>query len=190
MRINSLLYDSLVTYFQDCTKNKILIKTLDKQDGLSLRLIDWFITNYSKKYNIFYLIYKTKDGELTINGGNNNVIYSQFNVYQSYKSQLKAYSKKKFDPFCRRDRMIFESQLGKIETTIGQLNFFKWAISNLIIEYINIHKNEIEEDMNQSLKNMKLKHTNEKGRKKRQELSISASRGLNKNRLCVLLDFN
>ena len=56
MRINSLLYDSLVTYFQDCTKNKILIKTLDKQDGLSLRLIDWFITNYSKKYNIFYLI--------------------------------------------------------------------------------------------------------------------------------------
>ena len=86
--------------------------------------------------------------------------------------------------------MVFESQLGKIETTIGQLNFFKWAISNLIIEYINIHKNEIEEDMNQSLKNMKLKHTNEKGRKKRPELSISASRGLNNNRLCVLLDFN
>ena len=183
-----LLYDSLHSYFEGDFLVK-LTKTLDKNEGLSLRLIDWFITNYSKKFNIYYLIYETPGGKKTLSETGNK-IYTQFNVYQSYKSQLKAYSKKKFDPFCRRDRMVFESQLGKIETTIGQLNFFKWAISNLIIEYINIHKNEIEEDMNQSLKNMKLKHTNEKGRKKRQELSISASRGLNKNRLCVLLDFN
>ena len=115
------------------------------------------------------------------------------NVYHSYKSQLKAYSKQKFDPFCRRERIVFTSPGGSIETTVGQLNFFKWALNNLVIDYIETHKQDIEDDMNDSLKSIKLKYDvkNNKGtRKKRQELSLSASRGLNRNQVSVLLDFN
>ena len=94
MGFDGLLYNSLQQYFTDNSMNEKLNKTLDKHDGLSLRLIDWFITNYSKKNNIYYLIYKTSTGNLTLHD-KGNVIDSQFNVYQSYKSQLKAYSKKK-----------------------------------------------------------------------------------------------
>ena len=112
------------------------------------------------------------------------------NVYHSYKSQLKAYSKKRFDPFCRRDRLEFMVNDNPIETTIGQLNFFKWAIKNLVIEYIVNHKTEIEADMNDSLKKTKETGVKKGDRKKRQELSLSATRGLNYNRVPIQLDFN
>jgi len=138
------------------------------------------------------LIYKTPTGKLTLHESGNTII-SQFNVYQSYKAQLKAYSKKRFDPFCRRERTLFTCGDTSLETTIGQLNFFKWAIANLVIDYIEIHKEDIEEDMNQSLKDIKIKYSDKHKtgtRKKRQELSLSASRGLNKTQLSILLDFD
>ena len=114
------------------------------------------------------------------------------NVFHSYKSQLKAYSKKKIDPFCRRDRLLFKiDDNHSVETTIGQLNFFKWAISNLILEYIKINKDEIETDMNTCLKQMKLNHNKKNNsRKKRQELSLSATRGLSMNHVPIEIIFD
>ena len=112
-------------------------------------------------------------------------------MYSIIKSQLKSYSKKRFDPFCRRERINFNYQGGKnIETTIGQLNFFKWAIDNLIIEYIKNNYKEIEEDMNESYNSIKKQKKNSHERKKREELSKSASRGLNCNKVKIILDFN
>ena len=114
------------------------------------------------------------------------------NVFHSYKSQLKAYSKKRFDPFCRRDRLLFviDDEVS-VETTIGQLNFFKWAISNLILDYIEQNKQIIESDMNSCLKIMKINHNKKDGlRKKRQELSLSATRGLKMNHVPIELEFN
>ena len=72
---------------------------LTGNSDLSLRLIDWFVTNYAKKFNISYM---TK--------ANKHVI-----VYLSYKSHLKAYSKKMFDPFCRWKRIKFRD----MDTTVG-----------------------------------------------------------------------
>ena len=114
------------------------------------------------------------------------------NVFHSYKSQLKAYSKKKFDPFCRRDRILFKIDKDhSVETTIGQLNFFKWAISNLVTDYIQMNKNEIEYDMNSSLKLMKINSEKKSGsRKKRQELSLSATRGLKMNNVPIEINFD
>ena len=66
---------------------------------------------------------------------------------------MKAYSKKQFDPFCRRNRILFEYKLSEnqdtqfIKTTVGQLNFFRWAIQTQIISYINKNITSIEEDM-------------------------------------------
>lgn len=103
---------------------------------LSLRIIDWFVTNYSKKHNIVI----ERHGK-------------PFIVYLEYKSQLKAYSKKQFDPFCRRARIHFEYAQGtNFETTIGQLNFFRWAIENNIIDYIMAHYEAIEADMTVTFK--------------------------------------
>jgi hypothetical protein len=113
-------------------------------------------------------------------------------VFHSYKSQLKAYSKKGFDPFCRRERLLFIiDENHSVETTIGQLNFFKWAITNLILDYIEENKEDIEIDMNTCLKQMKLNHDKKNGsRKKRQELSLSATRGLNMNHVPIEVSFD
>lgn len=105
---------------------------------ISLRLIDWFVTNYAKRHNIGYVL-----------GG------QEFMVYMSYKSQLKAYSKKLFDPFCRRERIMFS--LPGVEafvTTVGKLNFFRWAIEKNIIEYLKLNCETVETEMNSHMKQL------------------------------------
>jgi hypothetical protein len=73
----------------------------------------------------------------------------RFKVYLDYKLNLKAYSKKRFDPFCRWDRIAFPYLNNSyIQTTVGQLNFFKWAIDNQVIHYIEANYRDIEYDMN------------------------------------------
>ena len=166
-----------------------LLRVIKYKKSISLRLIDWFTTNYSKKYNVIYVIYKDSDGNKTLK--ETDIINSQFNVYNSYKSQLKAYSKKKFDPFCRRERIDFTIQGNTINTTIGQLNFFKWIINNNILEYIETNIEDIESDMNYSLKEIKKNYKKvDNMRKPRQELSKSALKCLNKTPLKVSITFD
>ena len=140
---------------------------LDGTSHLSLRLIDWFVTNYSKKYNVAYL---TKSQKHVI-------------VYLSYKSHLKAYSKKMFDPFCRWKRIKFHD----FETTVGQLNFFEWAISDDILEYLETHREEVHADMELRLHEQKEESV---PRKKRHELSHSATKSLAKHSVNVKVSFN
>jgi len=187
----TLLLNSLHSFYNIPYNGERLLNILNNKINISLRSIDWFITNYSKKNNIYYNIYRNKEDIPTLKDDNNLV--TNINVFQSYKSQLRAYSKKRFDPFCRRNRIQFECRGEIIDTTIGQLNFFKWAINNLIVDYISIHKDKIEYDMNSCLKEMKLQGSlmkKEGKRKKRQELSLSATRGLSKNNVMVHLEFD
>lgn len=189
---NSVLLNSLQTYYRNNKNSSKLIEILKEENKISLRIIDWFVTNYSKKNNTYYTIFETPTKKKTFVCENNKIL-KQFNTYHAYKSQLKSYSKKKFDPFCRRNRIMFDCNGVEIETTIGQLNFFKWAIDNLIIDYIKNNYTEIENDMNNCYNSVKIqkKEKKEKNeRKRRQELSKSASRGLNSNTMKVVLDFN
>ena len=186
--MNNILYESLHKYYSN---NKNINKFNDCIHGpnkISLRVIDWFVTNYSKKNNIFFEIFKTPSGKWTFKP-EGNILHKQVNIYNMYKSQLKSYSKKKFDPFCRRDRINFNCNNIDIETTMGQLNFFKWAIDNMVIEYITLNNKDIENDMNICYNSNK-KNKNTKKRKKRQELSKSASRGLNATSHKIKLDFS
>lgn len=189
MKNDLLLLESLRKFYSDKENGEKLFSILMNTRLISLRSIDWFITNYSKKNNICYLLYETEDRKYSFNNEHNK-FHIGLNVYHSYKSQLKAYSKKRFDPFCRRDRIDFKINDNKIETTIGQLNFFKWAISNLVIDYILENKKVIEKDMNECLKKTKNEGIKIGRRKKRQELSLSATRGLNLNRIPIQLDFD
>jgi len=170
---NNLLYISLQKYYSDENKLDILLKYL-RYEKISLRIIDWFVTNYSKKHDTIY-----------------NINDKQFNVFHSYKSQLKSYSKKYFDPFCRRNRINYKyNDIDSISTTIGQLNFFRWAIDTNLIEYIINNYNTIETDMNESIQIVRKKYVNNNTRKKRQELSLSASRGLNKHHGNIVIRFD
>ena len=124
-------------YNQRGTIDKI-VPVVNCMSNVSLRLLDWFVTNYSKKKNIIIPLQKHgPDATPTF-----------FNVYLSYRAQLKAYSKQYFDPFRRRDRINYYYAEDKyIETTIGQLNFFRWVIENDVLEYIDSHAQDIEADM-------------------------------------------
>ena len=162
------------------------IDKVNKQN-ISLRIIDWFVTNYSKKY---FIVYEQSVGTM----GD-----YRFKVYNDYKLKLKSLSKKLFDPFCRWDRITIPVDVDKnIETTIGQLNFFKWAIENRILEYIEEHYQEIESDMNLFNSASKRRKTpdsisidgvNEKTRKKREELSISACKCIKKENIKIIVKF-
>tara|TARA_B100001094_G_C18116865_1_gene764528 strand:- start:130 stop:696 length:567 start_codon:yes stop_codon:yes gene_type:complete len=186
-----ILLESLQNYYTDENHMGQLLSILCGKQKISLRIIDWFVTNYSKKYNIYYLLYKDKQQNIIRFSGSDDEFLKQFNTYHSYKSQLKSYSKKRFDPFCRRERIEFNYGDGKtLNTTVGQLNFFKWAIDNLVVDYIKEHFKEIEEDMNKSYHLVKKQKKNSKERKQRQELSKSASRGLSAHNIKVVLDFN
>ena len=144
-------------------------KILNSESNLSLRLIDWFVTNYAKKFNVSYM---TKD--------NKHVI-----VYLSYKSHLKAYSKKMFDPFCRWKRIKFHD----LDTTVGQLNFFEWAISDEVLDYLQTHREAIHADMETRLH--EAKDTEVEGTKrKRHELSHSATKSMTRHDVRVTVKFD
>lgn len=119
--------------------------------NISIRLIDFFVTNYSKNNKIV----------------NNNNLKLNTTIYSSYKSQLKAYNKKYFDPFSRGDRIPFFINDCCIITTIGQLNFMKWYIENKLYNYVKNNYNKIEVIMNKSSRTIKKKYNKNKIIKKK-----------------------
>ena len=178
---DDLLINKIINFYKIKNNLNIFLETVLQKNKISLRLLDWFVTNYSKKNNSCYLL-------------NNENYY----VFKGYKSQLKAYSKKHCDPFCRRDRILFDySDMNNIKfinsntinnnnqiiTTIGQLNFFKYAISHGIIEYVKNNLELIENDMNDTLKQReyekKFINVSNVSNIKRKELSKSGNKSVN-----------
>lgn len=125
------------------TDRKYINSMLDIIDGksdISIRILDWFVANYSKKNNTCY--------KIKINGKEDF-----FYVHNEYKNQLNGYSKMYFDPFCRKKKVIYSYKAndgGKdinFLSSVGQLNFFRWAISNKVIKHVQLHIKEIYTDM-------------------------------------------
>jgi hypothetical protein len=205
---NNLLLKNLLKFYEQGNNLDTMLKIINGHSKISLRIIDWFATNYAKKFYTVYTIQNTS---------------RRFKVYVDYKLKLKAYSKKRFDPFCRWDRITIPYKDGTfIQTTIGQLNFFKWAIENDVVHCIEENYQAIENDMNS--RNSTSKHsrsslsststasedcecdddaqsgtttTNEsnskadknKTRKKREELSISATKSIKKEKVEIVVSF-
>ena len=196
---NDLLLAKLMQFYNKNNNLDKMLSIINGESKISLRIVDWFSTNYSKKN---YTVYNVcRNGNL-----------ERVKVYNDYKLKLKAYSKRRFDPFCRWERITIPYKNNiHIQTTLGQLNFFKWALENDVIKYIEDNYNEIDADMNQRNSSIKSKNfsinsnsstdsnessstsgsssSNSKTRKKREELSINASKGIKKESLEVLVAF-
>tara|TARA_Y100000816_G_scaffold46849_1_gene29487 strand:- start:8 stop:634 length:627 start_codon:yes stop_codon:yes gene_type:complete len=202
---NELLLNKLMLYYNNNNNLDNMLNIINGQSNISLRIVDWFVTNYAKKNFTVYNIEKNNDPPI------------RFKVYNDYKLKLKAYSKKRFDPFCRWERIVIPYKNNtSIQTTIGQLNFFKWAMENNVIQYIEENYKIIDNDMNSrnsinKMKNVSISSTDSnssttssissnnsngstnssnKTRKKREELSINASRSIKKESLEVLVTLN
>lgn len=175
---NTLLLRNLLNFYKNNDHLETMLNIINGESSISLRIVDWFVTNYAKqKFTVYNL-----------NSGN------RFKVYNDYKLKLRAYSKKRFDPFCRWDRIVIPYKNGKsIQTTLGQLNFFKWALENEVIKYIRTNYFDIENDMNNRNSTSKLRvgHTStHKTRKKREELSISASKSIKREVVTIEVSFD
>ena len=202
---NDILLNKLLLFYKNTEYFDKMISIINGTSKISLRIVDWFVTNYSKKN--YCVIENAETNE-------------RFKVYNDYKLKLKAYSKKKFDPFCRWDRInVPYKDTMCVQTTLGQLNFFKWTIENKILEYIENNYSTIENDMNLRNSSAKVKNTSinsntsiessdsytstssnasdtsvinnlNKTRKKREELSSNASKIIQKEFISTTLVFN
>jgi hypothetical protein len=199
--------DWLLSELLDFYKNKeyldILKKIINrefiihKSKKVSIRIVNWFVTNYAKQH---FTVYESSN--------------ERFFVWTRFRSAEDGYSKDLFDPYCRKDRiMIPYDENTNIITTIGQLNFFKWAIMNKVVDYIVENYDAITLDMNTRL-TLKNKHSktedsistvssidesfdssksnsnsNSKTRKKREELSVSACLSIRKEFVPIKITF-
>jgi len=131
-----LVISSLQRFYAHQPDIEKVLQYLNGEAPLSLRIIDWFVTKYSRKAFVRY----------TLHG-------QEFLVYLSYKGQLKAYSKQYFDPNCRRERIMFSIPNHEpFMTTIGKLNFFRWALETKMLDYMEAHEEEIRTGYNTYLK--------------------------------------
>jgi len=139
-----LIVQSLQRFYAQRTDITEILPILLGTSALSLRLIDWFVTNYAKTHNTAYIF----EGQ-------------EFLVYTNYKSQLKAYSKKLFDPFCRRERIYFQVPgQPSFLTTVGKLNFFRWALEKGVLDYLRLNATAVEAEMNSQMReNAKIRKT-------------------------------
>jgi hypothetical protein len=126
------------------------IEIINGTSQISLRIVDWFVTNYCKEKHTKYNI-KIK-GNLEI-----------FDVNEEYNTELNSYSKDYFDPFCRKQKIYYACEIEnngviknkKIETSLCQLNFFMWAIKYKIIDHISLLYTDIVDHMNRTNKQNK-----------------------------------
>ena len=149
-RINPTLTNAII--------NSYLVPLITQESDISLRALDWLVTNYSKKYNI---VCTTKNGVL-------------FNIYHGYKIALSHFRRKNFDPFRRRQRIQLILDGKKYDTTVGQCNFIHWAYQSGVLQYAKENSLDIEKDMNLAahLNKIERKNQTDKGiPHRRRELS-------------------
>lgn len=148
MTSKQLLLSSISSFYEKNPIYKNKLEVIIQGDyPVSLRVIDWFITHYAKEQQIIYWIDKDI---IHTHPKDFNPAFKKFNVYLEYRAQLKSYTKLFFDPFRRHERISFiisNNPLKVIETTIGQLNFFRWIFQNRILDYIEKNQENIENSM-------------------------------------------
>lgn len=124
---------------------RVLCDVIGGRQCVSLRLLDWFVTSYARRHASSFVF----RGKTVI-------------VWNEYKSMLKSYSKTHFDPFCRRDRIHIDASGPScallangaepaapraLTTTIGQLNFFRWAIESGLLVYVQLIERDVAHDL-------------------------------------------
>ena len=140
-----LLSSVLAWYNREADRVEQLMQFIERNKCLSLRVIDWFVTNYSRNTPIML----ERDG-------------LPRDLYKDYHTNLSCYKKKYMDPFARRKRITIEI-FGKTQrtSTIGQLNFFRWFLGSNIRQLLDERKHAVENEMKHNIFNkIKIKKKN------------------------------
>lgn len=122
-------------YSDDDILESMLVPFCTESFPVALRVLNWLVTNYSKQYKI--IITDPKSGV-------------PFNIYDSYQTTGKLYKRSLFDPFRRKSKgneaIYFQWKKDILETTVGQLNFLRWAQTSGVIDFALKHKDAISEN--------------------------------------------
>ena len=165
------LLQALERFFEEKQHFETLKNFIEQKGECSLRLLDCLVTNYARDNpDVHYLVSSVSEP------------IDVFDVYGQYKTQLKSFSKKQFDPFGRihkssntkKYELHNKATKEKISTTVGQMNFFKWAIQNDILEYAKDNTDKIEEYMQKPLN--KKRHAEEQESEARRTKLRTSSR--------------
>lgn len=131
-RSDEVLLDSVLEWYnEDALRVELFLAIVKRKNGMSLRVIDWLVTNYSKTVSV------------TLETGN-----VPRDLNRDYQKNLSAYNKKNLDPFARKNKISI-CVLGKEtrNSTVGQLNFFRWFLKNDINVFLQKNKVFVEDHM-------------------------------------------
>lgn len=139
---DQVLLQSVLEWYNESYENVYnFMNIVKRKNGMSLRVIDWLVTNFSKTNSI------------TIESSG---IPRDLN--RDYQKNLSAYNKRNMDPFARRNKILIRvsqgdplhSQSEKRSTTVGQLNFFRWFGRNRVVEYLTANRAMVESHMKET----------------------------------------
>lgn len=143
--------------------DEVLKPLLTQESPVSLRALDWTVTNWSKQHNI--VCSSSIPGQMT-------------NVHHAYRATLGFWKRRLFDPFRRRSRIQVIIGGEAYETTLGQANFAVWTYRTGVLAYVLGHVDAIEADMNsvsQKQKRDRREAVSRGVRRKRTELTSTPS---------------
>ncbi|MBO75393.1 MAG: hypothetical protein CMD33_08990 [Flavobacteriales bacterium] len=135
---------------------KVLIPVVMGYHDVSIRIANWFVTNYAKEMKT---VYHYTEGESS----------RMFQVFDEYKTTLRTLGRKLFDPFRRGPHVWFTVDGTEYDTTLGQLMFWEWASRYEVLDYIEKHLKDIQDHM--SICEDRAREKKQKGKRKRSALS-------------------
>ena len=147
-------YAEIDKYFtRKCTQKKIddMVDIINNKHNISLRMLNWFAMKYTAYMKA--ITYINEDGE-----------NEMFDAKISYRARLNTYSKKYFDPFRRNKKFDYnydkKDSIKVVETTLCQLNFFKWLFQYNLLEYVEKNYDVLKDKI--GVYNVQEKHNKEK----------------------------
>lgn len=117
-----LLAYKLINYFNDtqCFDRVLPIIMRNHKEKISLRDLEAFVTKYADIHTVWY---SHKDDP-------------EYILHDRYKAALTSYKKGRLDPFRRSERVTIQYKGTLIESTLGQLNFLRFLIDSMALDYI------------------------------------------------------
>lgn len=204
---NGVLLQNLIQYYKNTEHLKTFIAVIKGESRCSLRIIDWMVVNYAKAHFTVYdvngtrcKIYQLYKQNLRSYGKRN------FDCFKRWDRLQITYNPHTFEFIDlhtntdEEDMIHADTNISSVTTTLGQMNFFRFIQETKVLEYINEHYETIEKDMlernsssrkQRPLENILVNSETDTRttRRKRQELSVSATRILKKEDVIIKVSF-
>ena len=120
----------IAPFFDSATIGRVVVPFLEAEADLSLRHLSHLINHMAPRDAIAWHTDNTT-----------------VRLYDSYRTWLRIWKRRLFDPFRRNERVYFLQAYQWYSTTVAQLNFFFFAETHGVLMYARKHRATIDADM-------------------------------------------